>query len=65
MDGNLIGKNQYIYKYFIIISYNNIEISNNWIDNAGAIYFKTRELAQRAIEILGEETIKLALSTDW
>ena len=29
------------------------------------VYFKTKELAQQAIEILGEETIKLALSTDW
>lgn len=28
-------------------------------------YFKTRKLAEQAIEILGEETIKLALSTDW
>lgn len=29
------------------------------------VYFKSRELAQQAIDILGEETIKLALSTDW
>lgn len=29
------------------------------------IYFKSKELAQQAIDILGEETIKLALSTDW
>lgn len=29
------------------------------------VYFKTGELAQKAIDILGEETIKLALSTDW
>ena len=29
------------------------------------VYFKTKELAQTAIDILGEETIKLALSTDW
>ena len=29
------------------------------------VYFKTKELAQQAIEILGEETIKLALLTDW
>jgi hypothetical protein len=28
-------------------------------------YFATREAAQEAINILGEETIKLALSTDW
>lgn len=29
------------------------------------IFFKSRNLAKQAIEILGEETIKLALSTDW
>lgn len=29
------------------------------------VYFKSSELAQQAIEILGEETIKLALLTDW
>lgn len=29
------------------------------------VYFKSEELAQQAIEILGEETIRLALSTDW
>lgn len=29
------------------------------------VYFKSEEAAQQAIEILGEETIKLALSTDW
>jgi hypothetical protein len=29
------------------------------------VYFKTRELAQQAISILGEDTIRLALSTDW
>lgn len=29
------------------------------------VYFKSKKLAQQAIEILGEETIKLALSTDW
>lgn len=28
-------------------------------------YFKSEELAKQAIEILGEETIKTALSTDW
>lgn len=59
----------------------NIEKHYFWLDNGcselkiysvtssggglGLIYFKSEELAQKAIEILGEETIKLALSTDW
>lgn len=29
------------------------------------VYFKTEELAEQAIEILGEDTIRLALSTNW
>lgn len=29
------------------------------------VHFKTWDLAKQAIEILGEDTIKLALSTDW
>lgn len=35
------------------------------IFNGYSVYFKTRELAKQAIEILGEETIKLALCTDY
>ena len=33
--------------------------------NASYVYFKSKETTEQAIEILGEETIKLALSTDW
>lgn len=29
------------------------------------VYFESEELARQAMEILGEETIKTALSTDW
>ena len=29
------------------------------------VYFKTSELAQKAIEILGEDTIKLAIAENW
>lgn len=32
---------------------------------SGEIYFKSEELAERALAILGEETIRLALCTDW
>lgn len=31
----------------------------------GQIFFKSAELARQAIDILGEETIKSALNTDW
>lgn len=54
-------------KYTIYIDRNNtrILIDFMYVSNKCIVYFKTEELAQRAINILGEETIKLALSTDW
>lgn len=50
-------------KYFIYyISTNKIfKIESNTIIDYGIVYFKSRELAEQAIEILGEETVKLAL----
>ena len=54
-----------IYKY--IIWYNlrtntlAIEESHNYVHYTGNIIFKSNELAEKAIEILGEETVKLAL----
>lgn len=55
------------YKYFIYMEPLNdklyITFSTRYISSF--IYFKTKELAQKAIDILGEKTIKLALSTDW
>lgn len=38
-----------------------IKIDSNMWYNYGIVYFKSKELAEQAIEILGEETIKLAL----
>lgn len=59
--------NYYTRKYYIFIDSvnNNISISYNDSYCGHYIYFKSEELAKQAIEILGEETIKLALSTDW
>lgn len=34
-------------------------------DNSSIVYFRTEELARQAVQILGEETIRLALSTDY
>lgn len=51
-------------KYYICIS----ESLGEYIiycDNISFVYFKTEELAKQAIDILGKETIKLALCTDW
>lgn len=50
-------------KYFIYyVSIDKIfKIESNTIVNYGIVYFKSRKLAEQAVEILGEETIKLAL----
>ena len=54
-----------VYKY--IIWYNlrtdtlAIEESHNYVQYTGNIIFKSKKLAQQAIDILGEDTVKLAL----
>lgn len=48
-------------KYYIIV-YNGIDLINRNNINYGIPCFKSKELAEQAIEILGEDTIKLALS---
>lgn len=53
------------YKHSIIIINENITLDYNINRTNNIIYFKTKELALQALEILGEKTIKLALSTDW
>ena len=53
-------------KYYIAISDNKLSIDRCYYVNKGAgIFFGREELAQKAIEILGEETIKQALSVDY
>lgn len=50
------------FKYFIYWDTDKtIRIHYNTYFNCGVVYFKSKELAKQAIEILGEETIKLAL----
>lgn len=56
-------KNVNCSKWFISWSYvqNNFEIDAQYLYQSVNIYFKTPDLALQAIEILGEEEIKLAL----
>lgn len=57
------GQNNF--KYTIVITRDNkVSIGATHLNNE-IVYFKTEELAKEAIEILSEETIKLAFSTDW
>ena len=50
-------------KYFIFYNSKSktINIVCNVCFNNGVVYFKSKELAKQAVEILGEETIKLVL----
>lgn len=54
-------------KYTINLDHgkNELVISQYTAFQSNNVYFKTRELAKKAIETLGEETIKLALCTDY
>ena len=54
-------------KYFIYTCPRDcyISVKSATVHMSDIVYFKSEELAQQAIDILGEETIKLALSTDW
>ncbi len=55
-------------KYYLRVnrtSENTFEIGDTKMICSDIAYFRSRELAQQAINILGEYTIRLALSTDW
>lgn len=54
-------------KYFFIIIENNLHITYSHKDDlfTSLVYFKTKELAQQAIDILGEDTIKNALTLNY
>ena len=54
-------------KFFIAPNHeaSRFDIEEDVIYQNSYIYFKSMELAKQAIEILGEETIKLALCTDY
>lgn len=51
-------------KYYLCDN-NSIKYSCCSYLHASVVYFKTKELAMQAVKILGEDTIKLALSTDY
>lgn len=61
-DWNDCGQNKY---YLYLSNSTNIYVSIVTSMSSNIVYFETRELAEKAIKILGEETIKLALSTDY
>ena len=54
-------------KFFIVPNHeaSRFDIEEDVIYQNSYIYFKSEELAEQAIEILGEDTIKLAFCTDY
>lgn len=58
-------KNSSQLKYNLGVANDHILIDCTYGYNKCFVYFKTRELAEQAIEILGEETIKNIFSNDW
>lgn len=46
-------------------SANKLTVDYTIFNRSSVVYFKTGILAKQAINILGEDTIRLALSTDW
>lgn len=52
-------------KYYITICYGKMSIEYVDYTNCTDIYFKSEELAEKAIDILGEDTIRLAFCTDY
>jgi hypothetical protein len=60
-----IGTSQLKYYLYLSIFHSNISIAGICNMNDALVYFRSRELAQQAIDILGEDVIKLALSTDY
>ena len=57
--------NNHEHKYCICCDKKQLKIAfRTWICNEN-IFFKSEELAKQAIEILGEDTVKLALCTDY
>ena len=53
------------FKYYFNIVSGKVLIPRTVVNHYSIVYFKSEKLAQQAIEILGEEIIKLAFSTDW
>lgn len=53
------------FKYYIQIYHKKLSISYTTHYNGSIVYFKSEKLAQKAIEILGEDLIYSTLSTDW
>lgn len=62
---NWSNNNEYKYYIWYLPTNNSLAICNAISNCTSVVFFKSKELAKQAIEILGAETIQLALCTDW
>lgn len=67
-DGNFWHpdwKNEEEKKYTVFIRNGKIVISHTTVDNGNLVYFRTEEIAKRAVQISGENVVMDALRTDY
>lgn len=57
------GEGKYYFRWDATI--NKLQVGETSVMYSDIVYFKSEKLAKQAIDILGEETIKLVLCTDW
>lgn len=62
---NWLNDDEYKYSIYYWVVKDLLTIDHNTTNCHCTIYFKEAEFAKEAIKILGEETVKLAVSTDW
>lgn len=67
-EGNAFGQRRKYYialQHFDVTPEPKITVYNTFINNHGGVYFMSEEAAWKAVDILGEETIKEALTEQW
>ena len=52
-------------KYFLMADIDSVEVESTCHWNSAVVYFHTASLAKKAVEILGEHTIRTALDTSY
>ena len=58
-------ENADISKYYLYVYENKVIISSTYVTSIAIVYFKSKELAQQAIDILGEELIKIIFEDEY
>ena len=58
-------ENADISKYYLYVYENKVIINRTCVTSIAIVYFKSKELAQQAIDILGEELIKMIFEDEY